>query len=87
MLVDAATRICGGALADLLTAGAVDIMAVCAAGVHGTDPDDAVAARLQAASRVRVLTHPRCRLRARGWPAPAGLPPTGSPCPRSGVAG
>lgn len=65
---------------DALAAGAVDVIGALDALPSSPQYATAVRRHVRVASRVRVITHPRNRLRARGLPgselAPAGAPPT-----------
>jgi two-component system chemotaxis response regulator CheB len=74
--------VCGD-LADhsqaALAAGAVDVVGVLDALPTSPQYVEGVRRHLRVASRVRVITHPRNRLRARGLAAPAAEPGAGRP--------
>jgi two-component system chemotaxis response regulator CheB len=69
---------------DALAAGAVDVVAVGTESLGAAIYAQALARHLTVASRVRVITHPRGRLRDRGMTASS---PSASPSPALSVVG
>ena len=67
---------------DALAAGAVDVFEK----LNGTEPDGAwernFVSTTKLVARIRVITHPRGRLKALGWPA--STPTESQPLPRDG---
>ena len=75
---------------DALAAGAVDVVAVGTESLGAAIYAQALARPLTVASRVRVITHPRGRLRDKGVMSPASTSPqtsTGSPTSHLSVVG